>query len=304
MTLLGSLRSRAGLGSSCSRSTSLGFGLLLLDLTSATDTRSGNVVGVDVNGKVLESVAVDGALLGVGLGESHDVGVVLGEVVDDLLADGGDMKNTVQQIGGPVSVELGGGDGVATVADRIEILADLEREAADDSFGGSVVTSPVASPLYEIVSRYSECTSHVELTVLSGAVAVRVVAAEEYAGLVSVDDTVVPADRRSSATVTKVTSDELRVMTVSENMVFGVLSELDSLVKTSGELTVESRVAGLMDRVILDPALGPLVSGMRGLGGLRSRLSLGGGLTANDGSGNGGSEKSESHGGGLEHHLD
>lgn len=153
VALLGSLLSSRG-GSSTSGLASLLL-LLLHGLTSAADTRGGNVVGVDVNGKELEGVAVDDALGGVLLGEGRDLSVGRGEVVDNLLADGGNVEDAVHQVSGPVCVELGSGDGVAPVADLVEVAADLEGERADDGLSGGVVTSPVASPLCTLLAVFS-----------------------------------------------------------------------------------------------------------------------------------------------------
>lgn len=139
---------RSLLGSTRLSRVRLGGSLLLLRLTSASLTRSSNVVSVNVNSEVLKSVAVDNALGRIGLGELESFSVVFGEVVDDALADGWDVEDAVQEISGPEGVELGLGDGVAETADGVEAAADLEGERADDSLGGGVVTSPVASPFF------------------------------------------------------------------------------------------------------------------------------------------------------------
>lgn len=139
---------RSLLGSTWLSRLRLGRSLLLLSLTSASLTRSSNVVGVNVNGEVLKSITVDDALGRVGLGKFNGFSVVFGEMVDDTLADGGDVKDAVEEISGPEGVKLGLGDGVAETADGVEAAADLEGERADDGLGGSVATSPVASPFY------------------------------------------------------------------------------------------------------------------------------------------------------------
>lgn len=142
--LLGSARlGRVRLGSS----RLLLFGLIL-NLTSASLTRSSDVISPNINGKVLQCVAVDDALGGVGLGKSNSISVVLSEVIDSLLADDGDVQDPVEKVGGPESVQLGIGDSVAQIADRVEVAADLEREGADDCLGGGIVASPVSSPCY------------------------------------------------------------------------------------------------------------------------------------------------------------
>lgn len=108
---------RGLLGSTGLSRLSLGRSLLLLSLTSASLTRSSNVVGVNINGEVLKSITVDDALGRVGLGEFNGFSVVFGEVVDDAFADGRDVKDAVEEISGPEGVKLGLGDGVAETAD-------------------------------------------------------------------------------------------------------------------------------------------------------------------------------------------
>jgi hypothetical protein len=61
------------------------------------------------------------------------------------------VENAVHQVSGPVGVELGCSDGVAPVAHLVEVAADLEGERADDGLCGGVVTSPVASPLCNLL---------------------------------------------------------------------------------------------------------------------------------------------------------
>ena len=104
MALLGSLLSSARLGRISLGSSRLLLLFLLLNLTSTSLSRSSNVVRPNVNGKVLQSITVDGALGRILLGESQSVGVVLGEVVDCLLADDRDVENAVKKVGGPEGV--------------------------------------------------------------------------------------------------------------------------------------------------------------------------------------------------------
>lgn len=198
---------RSLLGSTGLSRLRLGRSLLLLSLTSASLTRSSNVVGVNVNGEILKSITVDDALGRVSLGEFDGLGVVFGEVVDDTLADGRNVEDAVEEISGPEGVELGLGDGVAETADGVEAAADLEGARADDGLGGGVVTSPVASPL-----------------ILGSAVLVGVIATEQHACLVGVDNTIIPTNRRSSRPVTKVLLLELRLISPSEEMILCMLS--------------------------------------------------------------------------------
>ena len=122
------LRSAAG-GARCAADGaggSLGLFLSLLLLTGATYTRSGHVVSPDIDGKVLQNIGVDGTLLRLLLSLAQGVVVVLSVVIDDALANLRDVENAVQQVSGPVGVELGVGDGVAQAADGGEGLADVE----------------------------------------------------------------------------------------------------------------------------------------------------------------------------------
>lgn len=125
----------------------LGFILLsLLLLASATNAGGGHVVSPNVNGEVLQNIGVNGALLGLLLGLAQSIVVVLSVVVNDALADLRDVKDTVEQISGPVGVELGVGDSVAQTTDGGKGLADVEGEVTDDSLGGGVVAAPVTGP--------------------------------------------------------------------------------------------------------------------------------------------------------------
>jgi len=104
MALLRSLLSSARLGRISLGSSRLFFLFLLLNLTSASLSRSSNVVRPHVNGKVLQSITVDSALGRILLGKGQSVGVVLGKVVDCFLADDRDVKNAVQEVSCPEGV--------------------------------------------------------------------------------------------------------------------------------------------------------------------------------------------------------
>jgi hypothetical protein len=148
VALLGGFLSSAGLGRVGLGSSRFLLLLIFLNLASASLTGSSDIVSPNINGKVLQGVTVDDALRGVGLGERESISVVLGEVVNSLLADSGDVQDAVKKISGPESVQLGVGDSVTEIADRVEIAADLKGEWADNSLGGGIVTSPVSSPCY------------------------------------------------------------------------------------------------------------------------------------------------------------
>jgi hypothetical protein len=137
----------SGLRSSRGRTSLILF--FLLDLTGTSNPRSSNIICPDINGKILQSITINLALLRLLLGETQRISIVLSEVVDDALADEGDVKHAVEEIGGPIGVEGGVGDGVAQVADRGKGTADFKGAAADDGLGGGVFTTPVTSPGYQ-----------------------------------------------------------------------------------------------------------------------------------------------------------
>lgn len=84
-------------------------------------------------------------------------------------------------------------------------------------------------------------------TVLRGAVLVGVVAPEEHVPSVGGDDAVEPADGGDGGVVAKVFLDEGGVEAVEKEVGFGLLGELDGLVKGVGELVVKGDVAGGVD---------------------------------------------------------
>lgn len=274
VALLGRAGSRSGgggsgAGSSGSRRRSIVVVVLLLELAGASDTGGSDIVGPDVNGEVLQRVAVDDGVGGVVLCELEGLGVVLGVVLDGALGDEGHVEDAVEEVGGPEGVELGVGDVVAQAADGSQGAADLKGERADDGLLGGVGAAPVARPAG-----------------LGCAVAVRVVAAEGHAVLVGVDDAVVPADGGGGGRVAKVLADVLGAVAEAEDVVAGVGGELLGLGEADLELGAEGRVARLVDGEGLLPAGGPVVGGLRGGGrGRGDGDGLGGGgLAAREGS--------------------
>jgi Glu-tRNA(Gln) amidotransferase subunit E-like FAD-binding protein len=105
-------------------------------------------LGVDLKGEVLEGIAVPHSVRRVGLGQADYTRVLsLGAVVlNDTLADLGNVQKTVKEVRSPVKVGGTVGDVVAEHAHALERTADLVRQVADDSLRGSIDTSPVASP--------------------------------------------------------------------------------------------------------------------------------------------------------------
>lgn len=117
-----------------------------LDFSRATLTGKGQVVGIDIERKVLERVRVHGALLGLCCGQGQDTSIVLGKVLNDALGKGRHVPETMQEIRGKVKVALGAGDGVAKGAHLGQRLASLIGEGADDGLASGIGATPVTSP--------------------------------------------------------------------------------------------------------------------------------------------------------------
>lgn len=260
--------------------------VLLLELTGASNAGGSDVIRPDVDGEVLQRVAVNHTQACIVLGEVEDLSVVLRVVLDLAEGDGRHVEGAVEQVGGPEGVELGVGDVVAQAADGGQRAADLEGQRADDGLLGGVVAAPVAGPAG-----------------LGGAVAVGVVAAEGHGGLVGGDDALVPADGGGGGGVAEVLADVLGGVAEAEDVVARVGGEGLGLGEGDLELGAEGGVAGLVDGEGLLPVLGP---GVRlGRGGHGGGGGGGGGLLA-DGEGGGRGAREEQHGcgEGCVHHLE
>lgn len=124
-------------------------------LASATDTRGGLLVGVDVRGEVLQSVGVHDGLGTVRLGQLEALLVGVGVVGDKRVGDGGDMEESVNEVCGEVVRGRRSSDGVAESAPLLVVLSDLVREGADDGLQGAVGTPPVTGPTWIKARRMS-----------------------------------------------------------------------------------------------------------------------------------------------------
>jgi hypothetical protein len=102
------------------------------------------------------------------------------------------------------------------------------------------------------------------ITVLRGAVLVRVIAPEEHVPSFGRDDAVVPADGSGGGVVAKVFLDEGGLEAVEEEVGLGLLGELDSLLEGAGELVVESDIARRVDGEGGGRRGGGLLSGVDG----------------------------------------
>lgn len=80
------------------------------------------------------------------LGELEAGGVVLGVVLDNALADGGQMEPAVQHVGAEVGVGVARSDGVSEAAHGLEVPAGCVRERANDRLVGCVGATPMAAP--------------------------------------------------------------------------------------------------------------------------------------------------------------
>lgn len=70
-------------------------------LAGAPDSGGSNIVGPNIDGKVLEGIAILGALLGILLGECQHGLVIVSMVVDRVFIDSWDVENAMQKINGP-----------------------------------------------------------------------------------------------------------------------------------------------------------------------------------------------------------
>jgi hypothetical protein len=117
-------------------------------MACTANARNGNVVSVDLESKVLERVAVSDGPCGVCLGKLEDTRVFGGRavVLDNTLADLGDVKEAMEKVRCPVGVCGTVRDVVAKHAQAIQRLTDLVGQVTDDSFRGCILSTPVASP--------------------------------------------------------------------------------------------------------------------------------------------------------------
>jgi hypothetical protein len=113
-----------------------------------SNTRNGNVVSVDLESKVLERIAVPDGPCGVCLGKLEDTRVFGGRavVLDNTLANLGDVKKAMEEVRCPVGVCGTVRDVVAKHAQAIQRLTDLVGQVTNDSFRGCILSTPVASP--------------------------------------------------------------------------------------------------------------------------------------------------------------
>jgi hypothetical protein len=100
------------------------------------NTRNGNVVSIDLESKVLERIAVADGPCGVCLGKLEDTRVFGGRavVLDNTLANLGDVEEAMEKVRCPVGICGTVRDVVAKHAHAIQRLADLVGQVTDDSF--------------------------------------------------------------------------------------------------------------------------------------------------------------------------
>lgn len=115
----------------------------------ASNTRDSDIVSIDLESEVLQSVGVANSLVGVGLSESQDAGVLVcaAVVLDDALTDLGDVEQAVQKVRGPVEVGGAVGDVVAEHAHALQRTAEDVGAVADHRLGRGVGSAPVAGPV-------------------------------------------------------------------------------------------------------------------------------------------------------------
>lgn len=95
-------------------------------MARASNARNSDVVRIDLESKVLKGVGVSDGLVGVGFCESQDAGVLVcaAVVLDDALADLGDVQKPVQKVRGPVEVGRAVGHVVAEHAHALQRTAE------------------------------------------------------------------------------------------------------------------------------------------------------------------------------------
>jgi hypothetical protein len=101
----------------------------------APNTRNSDVVRVDLESEVLESVRVADSLSRAGLRKGKDTGVLVGAavVLDNTLANLGDVQKAMQKVGCPVEVCGAVGDVVSKHAHALQGTAENIRGVADHS---------------------------------------------------------------------------------------------------------------------------------------------------------------------------
>ncbi len=128
-----------------------GIRLLLLRvgrwLAGTSDSGGSNVVRPNIDSKVLESVAVLGALFGIFLRKCQHRFIVISMVINGVFVDGWHVQDAVQKIYRPDRVERRAGNGVAKVADRVQRSSDFERARTDNCFGSGIGSAPMACPV-------------------------------------------------------------------------------------------------------------------------------------------------------------
>jgi tRNA U54 and U55 pseudouridine synthase Pus10 len=225
-------------------------------MACTANARNGNVVSVDLESKVLERVAVSDGPCGVCLGKLEDTRVFGGRavVLDNTLADLGDVKEAMEKVRCPVGVCGTVRDVVAKHAQAIQRLTDLVGQVTDDSFRGCILSTPVASPAF--------------LT----AVAIDVVASEENIRLVAVDDLGEPPKRLTRRRVAKVLLEDLGRVAPAKNVVACLTADGEGLVETVLNVCVLGSIARCVDGVLMHRAGVP---GCRGSGRCGSSYSDG-----------------------------
>lgn len=105
-------------------------------------------MGVHLESKVLQRIAVSDRICRVFLceGENTRVLALVSVVLDNALADLGNVQQTVQQIGSPVGVCSAVCNVVAEHAETLQRLADFVGEVANHRLRCRVCSAPVASP--------------------------------------------------------------------------------------------------------------------------------------------------------------
>lgn len=161
-------------------------------------------MSIDLESKVLQGVAVADGKSGILCGHLDDTRVLglVAVVLNDALADLGDVKKSVEEVRCPVEVCGTVGNIIAEHAQSAQRTADLVGEIADDSLGGGIGSTPVTGPSYLLSASERWVMSNIYTFLL--AVAVRVVTSEENISLVTVDDLGEPPNGFARGSIAKV----------------------------------------------------------------------------------------------------
>lgn len=175
---------------------------VLRGLTCTSNARVANHKSIRIQCKPLQVVGVTNHMRRIGLCKLQRLVVLtMCEVVNDQLRDLWHMEEPVDEIGGKEDVGGRGGNLVAQRTHLRQWAADTVRHLADNGFLGGILATPVSGPSGLV------------------AVAVNVIAAEENAGFVPVEELVEPTNDLSSGAGAEILFEKGVVGAVVEDII-------------------------------------------------------------------------------------